>query len=47
MAVSNLEVGEMASCMGCQIGSYPFVYLGLPIGVSMKRKGDWSPIIEN
>ena len=32
--------------MGCEWGSFPISYLGLPVGGSMKRVASWKPVIE-
>nr|GEV05564.1 transposon TX1 [Tanacetum cinerariifolium] len=37
VGVSELELSEMASWMGCSVGEFPFTYLGLPIGKDMKK----------
>ncbi|GKE89813.1 hypothetical protein Tco_1567288 [Tanacetum coccineum] len=34
--VSNNDIKGMARITGCSAGSFPFTYLGLPIGLSMK-----------
>nr|GEX32878.1 putative RNA-directed DNA polymerase, eukaryota, reverse transcriptase zinc-binding domain protein [Tanacetum cinerariifolium] len=35
--VLNEEVEDMARLTGCKLGSFPFTYLGLPIGSNMSR----------
>ncbi|XP_071728393.1 uncharacterized protein [Rutidosis leptorrhynchoides] len=45
----GVEVGEVnlvASRVGCQVGVFPFTYLGLPIGSKMSKLEDWEPVIE-
>ncbi|XP_071728391.1 uncharacterized protein [Rutidosis leptorrhynchoides] len=45
----GVEVGEVnlvASRVGCQVGVFPFTYLGLPIGSKMSKLKDWEPVIE-
>ncbi|XP_071694307.1 uncharacterized protein [Rutidosis leptorrhynchoides] len=32
--------------MGCQVGYFPFIYLGMPIGAKMISVKDWSPVID-
>ncbi|XP_071715934.1 uncharacterized protein [Rutidosis leptorrhynchoides] len=46
IGVENQELTFMANRIGCQIGSIPFLYLGLPIGSKMNKAGDWAPVIE-
>lgn len=36
-----------AKVLGCQIGSWPMKYLGVPIGFSCKRKVFWEPLVKN
>ncbi|GJV23438.1 putative RNA-directed DNA polymerase, eukaryota, reverse transcriptase zinc-binding domain protein [Tanacetum coccineum] len=40
------EIIEMARWMGCGVGEFPFTYLGLPIGVCMRRTCAWNPVVE-
>ncbi|XP_071686901.1 uncharacterized protein [Rutidosis leptorrhynchoides] len=44
--VNSNMVETMASRFGCQVGIFPFMYLGLPIGCKMKNIKDWEPYIE-
>nr|GEZ35986.1 putative RNA-directed DNA polymerase, eukaryota, reverse transcriptase zinc-binding domain protein [Tanacetum cinerariifolium] len=37
VGVSSNEVEIMASYMECEVGFFPFTYLGLPIGLNMSR----------
>ncbi|GKA06925.1 reverse transcriptase domain, reverse transcriptase zinc-binding domain protein [Tanacetum coccineum] len=37
IGVSNQEVDWMANRMGCLSGRMPFMYLGIPIGLNMKK----------
>ncbi|XP_058726027.1 uncharacterized protein LOC131597339 [Vicia villosa] len=37
---------EAANILNCKIGSTPFNYLGLPIGVNHRSKLSWQPVIE-
>lgn len=32
--------------MGCQVGRFPFTYLGLPLGAKYKSKEIWNPMIK-
>nr|XP_009785833.1 PREDICTED: uncharacterized protein LOC104234042 [Nicotiana sylvestris] len=42
--VENLE--ELADIMGCDVGSFPTTYLGLPLGARYKVAEVWSGVIE-
>ncbi|KAJ0870075.1 putative RNA-directed DNA polymerase [Helianthus annuus] len=46
IGVSNEEIGNMASILHCTTGSFPFTYLGLPVGGNMGLVKNWKPIIE-
>nr|GEZ02953.1 RNA-directed DNA polymerase, eukaryota, reverse transcriptase zinc-binding domain protein [Tanacetum cinerariifolium] len=46
VGVSNSEVVSMAACTGCEAGSFPFSYLGLPIGSNMSRIANWQILID-
>nr|GEY76180.1 hypothetical protein [Tanacetum cinerariifolium] len=46
VGVSNSEVISMAACTGCEAGSFPFSYLGLPIGSNMSRIANWQILID-
>ena len=46
IGVSSSAVAEMARVMKCGMGELPLTYLGLPIGVSMRRESAWRPVIE-
>jgi hypothetical protein len=36
----------MASTFGCQIGTFPFTYLGLPMGTTKPRVEDYTPLMD-
>ena len=36
----------MAACTGCEAGSLPFSYLGLPIGSNMRRIANWQVLTD-
>ncbi|GJX81016.1 RNA-directed DNA polymerase, eukaryota, reverse transcriptase zinc-binding domain protein [Tanacetum coccineum] len=38
VGVSSSEIVSMAACTGCEAGSLPFSYLGLPIGSNMRGR---------
>ncbi|GJU85441.1 reverse transcriptase domain, reverse transcriptase zinc-binding domain protein [Tanacetum coccineum] len=40
------EMDIMARYMGCSIGESPFLYLELPIGLSMRRVNTWRSVVE-
>lgn len=49
MASINEEdrrLGELASMMGCKVGSWPFTYLGLPLGGRSKSISFWDLVVE-
>ncbi|XP_071712325.1 uncharacterized protein [Rutidosis leptorrhynchoides] len=46
VGVDKKEVEEMASLFGCKVGSFPFIYLGLPIGAKMSKISSWKPVID-
>ena len=46
IGVSNQEVDWMANRMGCLSGRMPFMYLGIPIGLNMKKIDSWNGIVE-
>ncbi|GJX25915.1 putative RNA-directed DNA polymerase, eukaryota, reverse transcriptase zinc-binding domain protein [Tanacetum coccineum] len=41
IGVSDVDVFSMASNSGCASGSFPFTYLGLPIGSNMSLTSSW------
>nr|GEX48317.1 RNA-directed DNA polymerase, eukaryota, reverse transcriptase zinc-binding domain protein [Tanacetum cinerariifolium] len=47
VGVSNSEVVSMAACTGCEAGSFPFSYLGLPIGSNTSRIANWQILIDH
>ncbi|XP_071712584.1 uncharacterized protein [Rutidosis leptorrhynchoides] len=46
VGVEPHEVEDMARLFGCNIGTFPFTYLGLPIGAKMNKEANWKPVIE-
>lgn len=36
----------MAQTLGCLNSTFPFVYLGIPVGANMLVKKSWKPIVE-
>nr|GEY59169.1 RNA-directed DNA polymerase, eukaryota, reverse transcriptase zinc-binding domain protein [Tanacetum cinerariifolium] len=47
VGVSNSKVVSMVACTGCEAGSFPFSYLGLPIGSNMSRIANWQILIDH
>ncbi|KAJ9558233.1 hypothetical protein OSB04_012847 [Centaurea solstitialis] len=45
VGVPEVEVVDWAKVIGCSSGLLPFTYLGLPVGVSMKRISHWEKVI--
>ncbi|XP_071740542.1 uncharacterized protein [Rutidosis leptorrhynchoides] len=39
-------VSSMARYIGCQVGKFPFIYLGLPIGAKMNKVKYWQSVID-
>ncbi|XP_021985846.1 uncharacterized protein LOC110882054 [Helianthus annuus] len=46
IGVDDREVGWLARLANCEVGSFPFMHLGIPIGVNMKRVMFWKPVLE-
>ena len=42
--VSN--IGDLAEVLGCEVGSLPIPYLGLPLGSRFKEKVNWNGVVE-
>jgi hypothetical protein len=42
--VSN--VGALAEVLGCEVGSLPIPYLGIPLGARFKDKASWNGVVE-
>ncbi|XP_071699063.1 uncharacterized protein [Rutidosis leptorrhynchoides] len=40
------EINPLASHIGCQVGNFPFIYLGLPIGAKMNSLKDWGTVVD-
>ena len=43
--VSSEKMSILAGTLGCQIGSLPFTYLGLPLGTTKPRIEDFVPLL--
>lgn len=46
VGVSNLEIDRLDSILKCESATFPFTYLGLPMGANMKLAKHWNQIIE-
>nr|KAJ0202669.1 hypothetical protein LSAT_V11C500242840 [Lactuca sativa] len=46
VGTQDCELDLVARSFNCSMGSFPFTYLGLPVGASMARTTHWKPIIE-
>ncbi|XP_071707923.1 uncharacterized protein [Rutidosis leptorrhynchoides] len=46
VGVDMKEVEYMAHLFGCNVGVFPFTYLGQPIGANMKKIASWKPVID-
>ena len=44
--VSQEETNRLAAIFGCQVGSLPFTYLGLPVGTTKPRVQDLVPVVD-
>jgi hypothetical protein len=42
--VSN--IGDLVEVLGCEVGSLPIPYLGLPLGSRFKEKAYWNGVVE-
>ena len=40
------NIVHMVDVLGCKQGSFPMKYLGLPLGVNVRDRSIWNPIIE-
>jgi hypothetical protein len=40
------KMAILAGTFGCQIGSLPFTYLGLPLGTTKPKKEDFAPLLD-
>ncbi|XP_071688580.1 uncharacterized protein [Rutidosis leptorrhynchoides] len=46
VGVDKEEVRDMSNLFGCNIGTFPMTYLGLPIGANVKKLSNWKPVID-
>jgi len=40
------KLQDLAAVFGCQIGSMPFTYLGLPMGTTKPKMEDLTPLMD-
>jgi hypothetical protein len=45
--VSDSWLSEAALAMNCRVGTFPFVYLGLPIGGDSRKLEFWRPMLNS
>lgn len=43
--VDHQKMLHLAGILGCKIGSFPFTYLGLPLGTSKPKVEDFFPML--
>ncbi|XP_022014052.1 uncharacterized protein LOC110913540 [Helianthus annuus] len=46
IGVIDSEVARLARMVNCKVGSLPFLHLGIPIGVNMKRAKFWKQVLD-
>ncbi|PNX92269.1 cysteine-rich receptor-like protein kinase [Trifolium pratense] len=44
--IHQIWIEEAAKILNCKVGSFPFKYLGLPIGANPRRIATWQPVID-
>jgi hypothetical protein len=40
------DIGVLVEILGCEVGSLPITYLGMPLGVRFKDKAFWNGVVE-
>jgi hypothetical protein len=40
------DIGALAEMLGCEVGSLPITYLGMPLGARFKDKACWNGVVE-
>jgi hypothetical protein len=43
--ISSERANSLAQSFGCTVGSFPFTYLGLPMGLTKPQVKDYAPLI--
>lgn len=46
IGVSDEIISQSARILGCEAGSFPFQFLGVPVGANMNRIKNWDVIVE-
>ena len=46
IGVSENEIASCSRILGCEAVSFPFKYLGVPVGANMSQKWNWKPVID-
>ncbi|GJY76706.1 kinase-like domain, beta-lactamase/transpeptidase-like protein [Tanacetum coccineum] len=46
VGVEKVELEGMARFVGCGVGEFPFTYLGLPIGLNIRRASAWNRLLK-
>ncbi|KAL4582537.1 hypothetical protein LXL04_007088 [Taraxacum kok-saghyz] len=46
VGVEDAEIANLAGILNCESGTFPFTYLGLPLGANMRIFKHWNPILE-
>lgn len=44
--VSPKKMENLSNTFGCQIGTFPFTYLGLPMGTTKPKVEDYAPLMD-
>jgi hypothetical protein len=44
--ISQERMEVLAGTIGCQIGTFPFTYLGLPMGTTKPKVEDFLPLVQ-
>jgi hypothetical protein len=42
--MDNGKAADLANVFGCIVGSFPFTYLGLPLGLTKPQVKDYAPL---
>ena len=43
--ISDEKTKHLAATFGCSVGSFPFTYLGLPLGLTKPKVDDFLPLV--
>ncbi|XP_071699657.1 uncharacterized mitochondrial protein AtMg01250-like [Rutidosis leptorrhynchoides] len=46
IGVEKAEIENLANMFGCNSGTLPFTYLGLPVGGKMNKVESWNPVFD-